>query len=72
MATRAVMRSGKGLKMDEYNARLFSAMSDILLGIELEDPGEQLELRKIARRLKALSAGRADDVCCDRTDRQPN
>jgi hypothetical protein len=56
--------------MDRFNARLVSAISDILLEVELRDPREQSELHEIARRLQTLSLGYADGLCCDLIKRE--
>lgn len=56
--------------MDRFNARLVSTIAEILTEIDLEDAQEQCELNAIARRLKELSVGTADDLCCERIRRE--
>ncbi|GAB4394981.1 MAG: hypothetical protein Tsb0032_25140 [Kiloniellaceae bacterium] len=56
--------------MDQFNARLISAISEILLEVELDDAGEQTELHEIGRRLKSMSARLADDLSCERIRRE--
>lgn len=56
--------------MDRFNARLVSTIAEILTEIDLENAQEQCELNAIAHRLKELSVGTADDLCCERIRRE--
>ena len=56
--------------MDRFNARLLSAMAEVLMETNLNNSAEQAEVREIAARLKALSLGKVDELCCERISRE--
>lgn len=52
--------------MDKYSKRFLWLATQMLSDCELDDAGEQAELREIVRRLRAMAVGIADEMSCER------
>ncbi len=52
--------------MDKYTKRFLWLATQMLSECELDDTGEQAELREIVRRLRQMAGGVADEISCDR------